>query len=180
MDVTAQLLTLTQVAVAVAGFAGIIGAFQFKEGVEIKRGDAIGLAVIVNTGLMSAFYAILPLILMNFGMAHPMLWGICSAMTCLIYIYFNIDYAFRLKNFKAYKRVNKWMVYALFVVSFIIICINGMNAMNIGFHREVGPFYLGLIYSLGCVCYMFTRMLLRPIWGTIRKQEEAQSDDINV
>lgn len=63
-----QLLTLRQVAIAVAGFAGIIGAFQFKDVEKISRGDAVGLALIVNTGLMSAFYSTLPLILSNFGL----------------------------------------------------------------------------------------------------------------
>jgi hypothetical protein len=180
MDVTAQLLTLTQVAVAVAGFAGIIGAFQFKEGEIIRRGDAIGLAVIVNTGLMSAFYSILPLLLMNFGMDDAIVWVICSAMTCLIYAYFNFDFARRIKNFHTYRTVNKWMVYSLFFVSFGIIVMNAMNALNIVFHREIGPFYLGLVYSLGCVCYMFSRMLLRPIWRTIRKQEAEQANDAHV
>ena len=177
MDKAEQLLILTQVAVAVAGFAGIIGTFQFKEGEKIRRGDAIGLAIVVNVGLMSAFYSTLPLILINFGINDSIVWAICSGMTCIIYTYYHIDFVIRLKNFKSYKTVNKLMVYSLFIVSFIIVLINFLNACNIVFKREFGPFYISLIYSLASVCYMFSRLLLRPIWRTILKQESENLTD---
>ena len=172
-----QLLTLTQVAIAVAGFAGIIGTFQFKKGERIRRGDAIGLAVVVNTGLMSAFYSTLPLILINFGLNDSTVWAISSGMTCIIYAYFSIDIAIRLKNFKTYKTLNKIIIYLLFIVGFIVIVINFLNACNIAFKREFGPYYIALIYSLGLVCYMFSRLLLRPIWRTLRKQESKILND---
>ena len=176
MENADQLLTFTQVAIAVAGFAGIIGTFQFKEGERIRRGDAVGLAVVVNTGLMSAFYSTLPLLLINFGTDDTTVWAISSVMTCVIYAYFSYDIAIRLKNFKTYKSFNKIIIYLLFIVAFIIIAINVLNACNIFFKREFGPFYISLIYSLGLVCYMFSRLLLRPIWRTLRKQE---SENLN-
>ncbi|MGB5377049.1 hypothetical protein [Muriicola sp.] len=176
MENADQLLTFTQVAIAVAGFAGIIGTFQFKEGERIRRGDAVGLAVVVNTGLMSAFYSTLPLLLINFGTGDTTVWAISSVMTCVIYAYFSYDIAIRLKNFKTYKSFNKIIIYLLFIVAFIIIAINVLNACNIFFKREFGPFYISLIYSLGLVCYMFSRLLLRPIWRTLRKQE---SENLN-
>ncbi|MGB5317842.1 hypothetical protein [Eudoraea sp.] len=177
MENADQLLTFTQVAIAVAGFAGIIGTFQFKEGEKIRRGDAVGLAVVVNTGLMSAFYSTLPLLLINFGVKDSTVWAISSGMTCFIYAYFSLDIAMRLKNFKKFKTVNKILIYLLFIVGFIVIIINFLNAFNIVFKREFGPYYISLIYSLGLVCYMFSRLLLRPIWRTLRKQEAEESND---
>jgi hypothetical protein len=171
MEEAGQLLTLTQVAISVAGFAGIIGAFQFNDVEKISRGDAIGLALIVNTGLMSAFYSILPLLLSNFGLDDATVWSISSVLTCLIYASFNITFAYRLKKFRSFKTINKIMIISLFIVSFFIILINFMNAANIVFKREFGPFYLSLVYSIGSVCYMFSRMLLRPVWRSIKKQE---------
>ncbi|MGB5698278.1 hypothetical protein [Muriicola sp.] len=41
MEEAEQLLTITQVAIAIAGFAGIIGTFQFKEGERIRRRDVV-------------------------------------------------------------------------------------------------------------------------------------------
>ncbi len=177
MENADQLLTFTQVAVAVAGFAGIIGTFQFKEGERIRRGDAVGLAVVVKTGLMSAFYSTLPLLIAGFGVNDSTVWAISSAMTCIIYSYFSIDIAIRLKKFKTYKTSNKILIYVLFIVGFIVIVINILNASNIVFKREFGPYYIALIYSLGLVCYMFSRLLLRPIWRTIRKQESEELKD---
>jgi hypothetical protein len=179
MENADQLLTFTQVAIAVAGFAGIIGTFQFKEGERIRRGDAVGLAVVVNTGLMSAFYSTLPLLLINFGINDSTVWAISSGMTCVIYTYFSIDIAIRLKNFRTFKTFNKILIYLLFIVGFMVIVINVLNACNLVFKREFGPYYISLIYSLGLVCYMFSRLLLRPIWRTLRKQEAEELNDNN-
>jgi len=179
MENADQLLTFTQVAIAVAGFAGIIGTFQFKEGEMIRRGDAVGLAVVVNTGLMSAFYSTLPLLLINFDLRDSTVWAISSGMTCMIYTYFSVDIAMRLKNFKTYKYFNKIIIYTLFIVGFLIVVMNFLNVCNIVFKREFGPFYISLIYSLGLVCYMFSRLLLRPIWRTLRKQESENLNNDN-
>ncbi len=179
MENADQLLTFTQVAIAVAGFAGIIGTFQFKDGEKIRRGDAVGLAVVVNTGLMSAFYSTLPLLLINFGIDDATVWAVSSGMTCIIYAYFSVDIAMRLKNFKTYRTFNKLLIYVLFIVGFAVIVINILNAFNIVFKREFGPYYISLIYSLGLVCYMFSRLLLRPIWRTLRKQEAEKLDNDN-
>jgi len=177
MDKAEQLLILTQVAIAVAGFAGIIGTFQFKEGERIRRGDVIGLAIVVNVGLMSAFYSTLPLIFINFGISDSIVWGICSGLACVIYTIAFSYFAIINKNFQSYKTINKLMVYSLYLVALIIVIINFLNACNIFFKREFGPFYISLIYSIGSVCYMFSRLLLRPIWRTIRKQESEDKPD---
>jgi hypothetical protein len=171
MEEAEQLLTLTQVAIAIAGFAGIIGTFQFKDGERIRRGDAVGLGLIVNTGLMAAFYSTMPMMLSNFGMSDEVVWAVASGSGTVIYIIFMYYAALRLRRFKIYKTMNKILVFSLFCVAFLIIVINWMNAFNIVFEREFGPFYISLIYALGSVCYMFSRLLLRPIWRTIRKQE---------
>lgn len=180
MENADQLLTFTQVAVAVAGFAGIIGTFQFKKDERIRRGDAVGLAVVVNMGLMSAFYSTLPLLLANFGINNAIVWALSSAMACVIYTYFSFDLAFRLKNFKTYKTSNKLIIYLLYFVALIIIIMNLLNAFNIVFKREFGPYYISLIYSLGLVCYMFSRLLLRPIWRALREQESEELKDTDL
>ena len=82
------LLTLTQVAIAIAGFAGIIGTFQFKEGERIRWGDAVGLGMIVNTCLMAAFYSTLPLLLSNLGISDEFVWAIGSGSGTAIYTIF--------------------------------------------------------------------------------------------
>lgn len=179
MEYTEQLLTITQVAIAIAGFAGIIGTFQFKDGEKIRRGDAVGLAMIVNTGLMASLYSTLPLLMLNFGINDSLVWAISSGSGSIIYIIFILYAVNRLKKMKTYKTNDKITINLLFLVAFIIIIINILNAFNVVFKREFGPFYISLIYALGSVCYMFSRLLLRPIWRTIHKQEldnEANKD----
>lgn len=178
MEYTDQLLTITQVSVAIVGFAGIIGTFQFKEGERIRVGDVVALEMMVKVGLMATFCSILPFILSNFGIDDASVWAIGSGFACVIYTYLWIYTANRIKNFRKYKTINKIMIYVIFIIAFVVVLINFLNIFNIVFKREFGPFYVSLIYALGSVCLMFPRLLLRPIWRRMRKQEtENVTDD---
>ena len=75
-----QLLTIAEVSVALAGFAGIVATFQFKQQVRINQGHVLALSMIVNISLVGAFFAVLPLIFLNYGMAENKVWALCSGL----------------------------------------------------------------------------------------------------
>ena len=97
MDVTDQLLTIIEVAVALAGFAGIVGSFQFKAGANLSRGDVLGLYLMIHLSLTTAICAALPIILYNFGISETTVWSICSSVGFLAFVIviFNIKKKFR-------------------------------------------------------------------------------------
>ena len=54
-----------------------------------------------------------------------------------------------------------------------VVFIQFLNASNLIFHREPGPYIAGIVLCLGVVGYMFGRLLLHPLWVAVSEQEAA-------
>lgn len=67
-----QLLTIFRVAVVLAGFAGLIAAYGYKD--RATKADVIGIALIVTVSLGIAITAIIPVVLLNFRLGKPLIW----------------------------------------------------------------------------------------------------------
>ena len=174
MEESDILLTFTQVTVAFVGFAGIIATFQFRDDYNIKKKDAVSLELIINTGLMGAFFSVLPLILSSFGLSDASVWSLSSGIMSVNYLGF-MYYLFRQVKRLNFRRSTSIIVITYFVLGFLVIILNLMNVFNIVFQSEFGPFFISLTYPLALVGFMFSRLLLSPIWRMIRNR--FQLDD---
>jgi hypothetical protein len=165
-----------EAAIALAGFAGIIATFQFSGAKETRRGDAVGLAMILQFSLLAALGCAIPLLLYTFGVKETSLWAISSALAIILLAGGTyVQYA------KARGVNMSPSMLRMFVIlvspSFILIIINVMNAADMIFHREAGPVIAAIVWSLCLAGYMFSRLLLRPIWRNVRLQEAAKLAD---
>ncbi|MCE2614215.1 hypothetical protein LVD13_14670 [Flavobacteriaceae bacterium D16] len=171
MEESSILLTFTQVTVAFVGFAAIVATFRFRDEFTIKKNDAIDLELIINTGLVGAFFSVLPLALSSFGLEDTSVWALCSGIMSLNYLGF-IYYLFRkVAISKIRRKKSRLIVILYFSIGLLVFIMNLMNALNIHYKREFGPFLISLIYPLTMVGYMFTRLLFLPIWRTLKNQE---------
>jgi hypothetical protein len=179
MDASDLLLMGIETSVAFAGFAGIIATFQFSDRTEIKRGDVVGLTMIVQHSLALAFACALPLVLKTFTLKSETIWTIASTygVISMVVAMYSIDKSMR-------GAVRKTSLKLLFgsmqaISALLAICLI-LNACDIIFHREAGPYIVVATCQLGLVGYMFARLLLRPLWHEVRSQErEKQSDPVN-
>ena len=69
------------------------------------------------------------------------------------------------------------MIAIVQVPALVLISINVMNASDIIFHKEAGPVIAGIVWALIIAAFMFSRLLLRPIWSNVRRQEAAKLAD---
>jgi hypothetical protein len=175
MEGTDLFLVGAEVSVAFAGFAGIIATFQFREVKEIKRGDVVGLTMIVQMSLNCALCSVLPLLLSMFNLSATSIWTICS-----IYGGFYTAYSMQSLHRSMYgatKRMSLRLLFGSFQVLFgCVVVVQFLNASDLFFHREPGPYVAGIIIGLGLVGYMFGRLLLRPLWTAVRIQEANKVD----
>ena len=171
MEESSILLTLTQVTVAFVGFAAIVATFRFKDEFAIQKKDANDLQLIVNTGLMGAFFSILPLVFSSFELKDSSVWALCSGIMSVNYLGFIYYLSRKVRISKFRKKKSKIIVMIYFIFGFLILILNLLNAFNIVFLREFGPFLISLIYPLCLVGYMFTRLLFLPIWRNLKKQD---------
>lgn len=161
-----------EAAIALAGFAGIIATFQFAGAKETRRAEAVGLTMILQFSLLAALMCSIPLLLNSFGIVQTTLWAISSLITASVYI------GAMYNQFRSGRRAIRTLSGLRFIIVLILpgLCItviNFMNALNIFFHREPGPVIAGILWGLCVASFMFSRLLLRPVWRSVRIQEEA-------
>lgn len=169
-DLSDVLLVGTEVCVAFTGFAGIIATFRFKDGARIKRGDMVGLSMIVQISLMTALFCVLPLLLEAISFESSTKWFVCSCLGALWMAgnSYMID-----KNMRGAVQNMSYKLFFGFlqgIGALLVICLI-LNASNIVFHREPGPYIAAIVYGVTIVGYMFGRLLLRPLWRELRAQE---------
>ncbi len=174
MSESAILLVGIEVSVALAGFAGVIATFQFRDGAGINRGHMVALTIIVNFSLMCAFFSVLPPLLSILRFEDATIWLIGSALLC-IYIPNRMYRIHRNMSVVALRRSTQLVFRALFGVAALLFVLNALNVANQVFHREPGPYIAAIVFGLGMVGYLFARLLLRPLWRVVRDQEAAAS-----
>lgn len=169
MEAADILLVGAEVSVAFAGFAGIIATFKFRDGQKISRGNFEGLSIIVNFGLGGAFFSVLPLVLSLFGMADKATWSISSLIfgCYLCYHFYSLLMGTRASNMKSSTKI---FFSGVFVVAAATIIAVFANAAGIIFSQEPGPYVATIMFGLGLVGLMFSRLLLRPLRRSVQTQ----------
>ena len=71
---TDLLFIFAEIGVALAGFSAIIGVLSYRPGASDVRVDALRLQVMLETSLLVAAVAIIPVLLDSFGIASNALW----------------------------------------------------------------------------------------------------------
>ena len=173
MNGSEQLLIITEVSVALAGFAGVVSAYQYKDGKHIARGDALGIAMMVNIGLVDAIFSVLPLALFGMGLSESASWKISSAMMAVNYCIFAY-YITRNMRGVGVKKVSSKVVYALlYSLGAGVFLLNIFNAIGIIYNGVQGPFFVSLLLPLIIAGYMFARLVLRPLWRSVRESDSS-------
>jgi hypothetical protein len=177
MDAFDQLLLIVEVAVALSGFAGIVGSFQNKPGVKLSRGDVLGLELIITLSLITAVCAILPVAISNFGIGDATVWTICSGIGVFAYVVTIFKIKIKFRKLVVANRVSRIIFQVFFVAAYLTAVANLLNVLDVRFHREYGPYFVALVLPNCVSAYMFVRLVLRPLWRTIHEQETTGSYD---
>lgn len=170
MSAPDQLLTLAEVSVALAGFAGVIATFQGRRGSRRSRGDALGLTTMVTMSLMVATMSAVPLAILNFGIAEPLVWSAASALFAAIYVIFLIYIRSRMISVKM-KGANRLIILCWWAYNFLIVIALFSNIADSDSQRQYGKYFIALLNPLLFSGYMFVRLLLRPLWMEVHHNE---------
>lgn len=175
MESIEQLFVITEISVALAGFAGIIATFQSSE-TQRKRGHAIGLAMMVNVSLIDAGFCLFAIMLINIGLSDQMVWTIASGAMGVNYVLVMVYIIrFQMKGMNRRNRTVLGITLLLSVPNTVIGALCFANAFHIGFAGIYEIFYLSIIFPVYVVGFMFSRMLMRPVWRSIKKLEQDEA-----
>jgi len=174
MEVFDLLLVCIEVSIALAGFAGVIATYQINDVTRVRRSTVAGLTMIVQCSLLVALVCAISLVLHTFGVKGETLWVISSVIGAIVSAVMAYGFARSMRGALAKK--SSWLLYlflqglcALFTLAMIL------NAADLVFHREPGPFVAGIVFALSVAGIMFSRLLLLPLWRIVREQEGANS-----
>lgn len=166
------LILAVEASIAFAGFAGIVATFQFSGEKQMRRTDAIGLTVILQFSLLTSLVAAIAIALHSFNVKETTLWTICSVLAAIaqswgIYtVHKNLTTADRTKRLRTLTTILQFP-------SLVLVLIHLLNISDVFFHREAGPLIASIVYALSIAGFMFSRLLLRPIWRNVRIRETA-------
>ena len=175
MDIFEMLVLGVEAGIALAGFAGIIATFQFGGGKGIRRGDAVGLTMVVRDSLASAAICTLVMLLFSFQVSESTIWTLSSLFTStlMLYTFYStarlVRHSFKRKSFLLF-----WL--SGNVLLLLIVLANILNAADVVFHREPGPVLMAAMFGLSLSAYSFSRLLLLPVWRAVRLTEAAASE----
>ena len=124
--------------------------------------------------LLAALVCAVPLLLNTFGINYERIWLISSVIGSIVTVYGAYGCIKIMRG--AIAKKSSWFLFALlqgmgYLVTLAII----LNAADLVFHREPGPIIAGVFYALFVAGYMFSRLLLLPLWRIVREQEAANS-----
>jgi hypothetical protein len=164
LDAFDTLLTLAEVSLGLAGFAGIVIVFGRGRGV-LAPADSFRLLALVTCSLGTLFLSLISIALGFVGIAEPELWRWSSAMMIAVMVP---------AHCYAFVRIRRHVAEILEVIPFYVIpfgmslfAINLIaqfcNALNVVWAPSFGVYFLGLILYLAFAAVQFARMLfVRP------------------
>jgi hypothetical protein len=156
-----ELSVLAEIAVALAGFSGIVVAVQSRE--RAHPWDTYRAAALLITGFAMLVAALLPSAIHSFGLAGPSLWRLSSALCALICLACAVP-MLRVtpRDFTSspYYRLITPTIIGAAVVSIVAYSI---NALALGTMGSFSLFYLGLLMNIPSTALQFLAVVvIRP------------------
>ena len=171
MDHVSVLIVAIEVSIGLTGFAGIVVAFQYQNGRQIRRREMLGLTLLVQNGLICSFFAVIPLLLESFNYSLAEVWQISSVLIFINYFIMAYSWKLRLANSEINNKWDLRLYYGMYIPNIPIIVMLTMNIFGIHYEHEFGPFLLALVYPLMIAGIIFAQLILRPLWRSVFKSE---------
>ena len=153
------LFTIAEVGVAFAGFASVVVVFGRRDDDGFRPADRIRFQLMISASLSVVLLAMLPFAFLLLGIDESVVWASCSigfAVLTLSIIARTMRAALRSASRGGISRVVMWTTFA---IASVAVALQLLNAAAIGFDREVGPYYAGLLCLLTVSAISFARLL---------------------
>mgnify|MGYP006971437467 CR=1 FL=1 len=129
--------------------------------------------MILQFSLLSALTCSVAIVLHSFDFKEATTWAICSGL-CVVLQALGLRGVIQTMRGVEMTKSFRRLAVVLQIPTLIMILVNIMNASDIYFHREAGPVIATAVYALSIAAFMFSRLLLIPVWRNVRIQEAAK------
>ncbi len=159
MEPSDALLTISELSIAIVGFAGIVTVLQPAETRQLAQ-NRFRLRVMVEFALASLVYSLLPLVLLYGQGSNERSWSIASAALVI-----------GLSGYTIYRRAGEHGIrgpapnpspqFRVFMVGgFVLVTlVQLLNIAGVVFHRSFTAYFIGLAWLLVISAIMFARII---------------------
>ena len=157
MDFPEVLVGLTEIAVALAGFTGVVVVFGSRSAGSWLPGDRLRLGFLLEASLTAGGFSLLALVLYSSMQNARNVWALVSGLWALYMVYSLFTSHRRIReNLKHHQDIDKTanhIVFALF--SSLII----LQLINVVLWREFAPVLAALVLNLVGAAMQFARLI---------------------
>ena len=164
MDAFDTLLTLSEVSLGLAGFAGIIVVFGRGPG-ALPTADSLRLAALLAASFGTLFFSLIPIALGFVGVPEPELWGWSSSIMVVAVVPAHlVGVSWMRRNREEILEVAPLRLLVFAATALLANLIAQVcNALGVGSLPMFGVYLFGLILYLLFAALQFARMLfVRP------------------
>jgi hypothetical protein len=148
-----------QVAVTLAGFAGIVVVFQPESVHQWSRVDRFRLRLLLSNSIFPLAYALFGMLLLTIKPAPDSIWQWCSAFAALFQVPFTIASFRTSRRFSPdeFRGVSKILFYSQFAIGISTLLL---QLYNIAVLNRFWPFFAGIFAHLMGAMLQFVRLVL--------------------
>ena len=156
------LSTAAQIAVALAGFAGIVVVFRRESVHEWSPIDKFRLRLLLSNSVFPLTYSLFGMLLFAMKASPESIWRWCSGFAALCEIPFAITSIKRMRTLSSadLKDVSKIVFYPLFALASALLLL---QFYNLAVLNRFWPFFAGIfVHLIGAIVQFFRFILLLP------------------
>ena len=163
MEPGEALSTAAQIAVALAGFAGVVVVFRRESVHDWTPIDKFRLRLLLMNSILPLALCVIGLLLLTIKPAPAGIWRWCSAFAVVILLPFAITTS------RSFRRLDPQQLQSALATgfSFYLFGLLGIGAMllqffNIAIINAFWPFFTGIVVHLLAAMFQFARIILLP------------------
>jgi hypothetical protein len=163
MDPATALGVTAQIAVAIAGFAGVVTAFRGRSVHQWGPVERLWLRLLLMNSILPLAFSLVGLFVVSVAPAAPTLWRWCSALAALTLLPYAANIIRTLAGFEPGQLEaaggTRLVSNTLFI---LLLAMLLLQLLNVAMLASFWPFYGAIVALLFGAMYQFVRLVLFP------------------
>ena len=150
-----------QIAVALAGFAGVVVVFRRESVHEWSSADKLRLRLLLANSILPLGLCMIGLLLLTIKPMPPGIWRWCSGFAFVVSLLFAITMTktFRRLDLRQIQR-ERAIRFVFYLFGIFGIAANLFQLYNTAFPGVFWPFFTGIVFQVITALFQFARMVL--------------------
>ncbi len=149
MEHSDTLLTIAELAVALAGFASLVSVIGRRQSNISHAVDSIRLRMMLEVAFRNAAFALLPLPFLQLAPSDPIVWRISSGL----YVVVTVAYFFL--RMRPNDRPRAWLSVSMGILLSITVIVGSANVLGLGGSNAFSLYLANLLLGLAAASLSF-------------------------